>query len=56
MNLENEQNLDYLGRISIPVEIRRYLQWKEGCLLNISVKDDSVVIIRSSDTSNSDSL
>lgn len=50
------KKLDYLGRVGIPKEIRSYLHWKEGCLLNISVKDDTVVITKAAKNKNSDSL
>lgn len=56
METGNIRILDYLGRVGIPKEIRSYLHWKEGCLLNISVKDDTVVITKAAKNKNSDSL
>ena len=47
-NIMNKIIIDRLGRIVIPVSMRRSLDLKEGSQLDISLDNDRIVISRSS--------
>ncbi|MGB2757228.1 MAG: AbrB/MazE/SpoVT family DNA-binding domain-containing protein [Acidimicrobiia bacterium] len=40
------RKLDSLGRVVIPIEIRRALGWHDGDLINIGVEEDHVILGR----------
>ena len=40
------RKLDSLGRVVIPIEIRRMLGWHDGDLINIGVDDEHVILGR----------
>lgn len=44
MEIGNVRRIDYLGRIVIPMEIRRLLNLHDGAMLGISVHEDTLVM------------
>lgn len=40
------RKMDSLGRVVIPIEIRRALNWHEGDLISIGIEDDHVILGR----------
>lgn len=43
----NERKIDDLGRVVIPLKLRRQLNWQSQDYLQLSIKEDTIVLEKS---------